>query len=214
MISARFVWPAALAAGLLAFAAERAAAGHIGRTLPALDPSGLAFAATSVDDMTPEMRRAYIRGIQEELAAHGYDPGPADGMLGPRTHTAIRGYQRDAGLAVDGAASKELLDHLKFAQPRVRARPAPEPDPLVLEVQTRLQALGYHRGELDGLMGGATRESIRAYRYDAGLPITGAIDLSLLENLRSEEPDQAGASTLPDPADTAEEAWSEPVPAE
>jgi peptidoglycan hydrolase-like protein with peptidoglycan-binding domain len=210
----------------VSFAAGRAGAEHIGRSLPALDPAGLIFAATSVDDMPPEMRRAYIRGIQEELAAHGYDPGPADGLLGPKTREAIGKYQRDAGLAVDGVASKELLDHLKFAQPRITAKPDPEPDPLVLEVQTRLQALGYHRGELDGRMGAATREAIRAYRYDTGLPISGAIDGPLLTSLRpeaaeqGEETDAAGTlepvgALVPESAETAEggeEAWREPGP--
>ncbi len=188
MILARGVLATVLTAGILSFAAERAAANHIGHSLPAIEPAGLIFAATSVDEMTPEMRKAYIRGIQEELAAHRYHPGPADGLLGPMTHKAIRKYQRDAGLPVNGVASKELLEHLKFVQPKVYAKPDPEADPLVLEVQTRLQELGYHRGELDGLIGGTTRESIRAYRYDAGLPISGAIDGPLLESLRPVEP--------------------------
>ena len=212
MILARGVLAAALTAGTLSFAAERAAADHIGHSLPTLalptlEPAGLVFAATSVDEMTPEMRRAYIRGIQEELAAHSYDPGPADGLLGPMTHTAIRKYLRDAGLRVDGVASKELLDHLKFTQPRITAKPDPEPDPLVLQVQTRLQVLGYHRGELDGLMGGTTRESIRAYRYDAGLPISGAVDGPLLASLRpvaSEEGEAVEGSV--------EETWREAAP--
>lgn len=181
-----------LAVGLAVLASGGAVAGHLGHTLPALGPAlepalgpaGLTFAATSVDDMPSEMRTAYIRGIQDELAAHGYRPGPADGIVGPRTRQAIRRYQRDAGLTADGVASKELLEHLKFAQPRVVAGPPPAPDPLVLEVQTQLRDLGYHRGALDGLMGGTTREAIRAYRYDVGLPISGAVDGPLLESLR------------------------------
>jgi peptidoglycan hydrolase-like protein with peptidoglycan-binding domain len=217
MILLRGALAAVLAAGILSFAAERAAADHIGHSLPILEPAGLILAATSVDEMTPEMRRAYVRGIQEELAAHRYDPGPADGFLGPMTHKAIRKYQRDAGLAVDGVASKELLDHLKFTQPRITAKPDPEPDPLVLEVQTRLQELGYHRGELDGLMGGTSRESIRAYRYDAGLPISGAIDGPLLESLRPSETEEAeteeaGGGLVPQSAETSEETGREPAP--
>ena len=70
--------------------------------------------------------------IQEELAAHGYAPGPPDGLPGPRTTRAIRAYQRDAGLPVDGVATKELLDHLKFVLPKVYARHAPPaPQPVV-----------------------------------------------------------------------------------
>jgi peptidoglycan hydrolase-like protein with peptidoglycan-binding domain len=211
MMVARFVQGAVLTAGALAFSAGLAAAGHIGRTLPALEPAGLVFAVTSVDDMTPEMRKAYIRGIQEELAAHRYDPGPADGILGPMSRAAIQKYQRDAGLPRDGLASKELLDHLKFAEPKVYAKPDPKPDPLVLEVQTRLQELGYHRGALDGLMGATTRESIRAYRYDSGLPISGAIDGPLLDSLRPVATDSAGGTLLPEKAEAPEKAWSEPA---
>lgn len=211
MILARCVLATVLTVGILSFAADRAAADHIGHSLPPMEPAGLILAATSVDEMTPEMRKAYIRGIQEELVAHRYDPGPADGVLGPMTRKAIRKYQREAGLSVDGVASKELLDHLKFAQPKVYAMPDPEPDPLVLEVQTRLQELGYHRSDLDGFMGGATRESIRAYRYDAGLPISGAIDAPLLESLRPAPTEEAGGTLLPESAETAEETWREPA---
>ena len=212
MILLRGVLTAILTAGVLFFAAERAGANHIGHSLPAMEPAGLIFATTSVDEMTPEMRKAYIRGIQEELAAHRYDPGPADGLLGPMTHRAIRKYKRDAGLRVDGVASKELLDHLKFAEPKVYAQPDPEPDPLVLEVQTRLRELGYQRGELDGLMGGTTRESIRAYRYDAGLPISGAIDGPLLESLRPAQSEAPGAILVPQVGETVDETPRESTP--
>lgn len=212
MILARGVLATVLTAGILSFAAERAAANHIGHFLPAIEPAGLVFATTSVDEMTPEMRKAYIRGIQQELAAHRYDPGPADGILGPMTHRAIRKYKRDAGLRVDGVASKELLDHLKFAEPKVYAKPDPEPDPLVLEVQTRLREMGYHRGELDGLMGGTTRESIRAYRYDAGLPISGAIDGPLLESLRPAQSEEAGAILGPQIGETVDETSRQSAP--
>ncbi len=212
MILARGVLATVLTAGILSFAAEGAAANHIGHSLPAMEPAGLIFAATSVDEMTPEMRKAYIRGIQEELAAHRYDSGPADGVLGPTTRMAIRKYQRDAGLPVNGVASKELLEHLKFVQPKVYAKPDPEPDLLVLEVQTHLQVRGYHRGELDGLMGGTTRESIRAYRYDAGLPISGAIDGPLLESLRPAETEEPGEILVPESAETSDETWRESAP--
>lgn len=230
MVLARGILSAVLAAGSLAIAAERAAADHIGRTLPAfgpaLEPVGLILAVTSVDEMNSEMRKAYIRGIQEALAAHRYAPGPIDGILGPKTRLAIREYQRDAGRPVTGVASKELLDHLKFAQPKVYAKPKPEPDVTVLEVQTRLKVRGYYRGELDGLLGGETREAVRAYRQDAGLPVNGAIDWPLIESLRPAETQEAGGSAegsaggapVPEPADALEDALEdaqgEPAPDE
>jgi len=56
---------------------------------------------------------ALIREIQENLTALGYDPGPADGVMGNRTHWAIRDYQKEAGLPIDGEPSQDLLEQLK-----------------------------------------------------------------------------------------------------
>ena len=43
--------------------------------------------------------------LQRDLSDLGYDPGPADGAWGNRTSEAVRSFQRDHGLRVDGAAS-------------------------------------------------------------------------------------------------------------
>lgn len=66
--------------------------------------------------------QAAITAIREELVAHGYDPGPMTGGIDRRLRNAVRAYQRDAGLAVDGRLTEALLDHLKFAQPQTYAR--------------------------------------------------------------------------------------------
>ena len=46
--------------------------------------------------------RATRKRIQQGLAAQGFDPGPADGLFGPRTRAAIRGWQEAGGKAVTG----------------------------------------------------------------------------------------------------------------
>ena len=43
-----------------------------------------------------------IAEAQRRLAQLGFDPGPADGMAGARTTAAIRAFQRDRGLDVNG----------------------------------------------------------------------------------------------------------------
>ena len=83
MILLRGVLTAILTAGVLFFAAQRAGANHIGHSLPAMEPAGLIFATTSVDEMTPEMRRAYIRGIQESWRRTATIPVPPTGFWGP-----------------------------------------------------------------------------------------------------------------------------------
>ena len=56
--------------------------------------------------------RALVVGIQTELSNLGYDPGPIDGIMGPRTIVAISRYQTDHKLLIDGQASVELAQHI------------------------------------------------------------------------------------------------------
>jgi hypothetical protein len=57
------------------------------------------------------------------------------------------------------------------------------PDQVVANVQAALQAQGYYRGEVDGLLGPLTREAIADYQRDNGLYMTAAIDQPTLESL-------------------------------
>jgi hypothetical protein len=46
--------------------------------------------------------------IQKALSAAGYNPGPADGVIGAGTHTALRQYQKAKGLAEGGLTAESL----------------------------------------------------------------------------------------------------------
>lgn len=65
---------------------------------------------------------ALIRPIQEHLAALGYEPGAADGIMGSMTREAIGDYQEDAGLPVDGQPSQDLLQRLQEEMEQQRAQ--------------------------------------------------------------------------------------------
>jgi hypothetical protein len=62
---------------------------------------------------TTGTRRATVTEVQRLLARLGYDPGPADGAAGPRTRRAIRDFQRDQSIRVDGVPGTDLLDRLR-----------------------------------------------------------------------------------------------------
>jgi peptidoglycan hydrolase-like protein with peptidoglycan-binding domain len=67
----------------------------------------------SSGQQTAAAGNATVRAVQAGLADLGYDPGPVDGLAGPKTKAAIRQYQTDHGLLSDGAVTPELADHIR-----------------------------------------------------------------------------------------------------
>ena len=84
-------------------------------------PSGLEVVLTRciASDGTPRLldaptlSNALVLLLQKHLNTLGFDAGPEDGFIGPRTHDAIRRFQVDRGLAPTGAITFDLLDRLK-----------------------------------------------------------------------------------------------------
>ena len=54
-------------------------------------------------------RQALVTKIQTLLAEQGYDPGPADGVAGPKTVDAVRAYQRKLGQPETGQIDNTLV---------------------------------------------------------------------------------------------------------
>ncbi|MEF2071705.1 efflux RND transporter periplasmic adaptor subunit [Consotaella aegiceratis] len=50
-----------------------------------------------------------IRLLQERLQSLGFDPGPADGVIGESTRTAIRNFQRSQGQPATGEITPDLI---------------------------------------------------------------------------------------------------------
>lgn len=83
---------------------------------------GLTGALTSEDTVnlgdpiwasnTAQANGAAVSQIQAGLTELGYDPGPIDGAMGSQTATAIRAYQRDNKLLVDGRPTYQLAQHI------------------------------------------------------------------------------------------------------
>lgn len=51
--------------------------------------------------------------IQYSLINLGYNPGPVDGVTGRNTRRAVRMYQDDNGLLIDGRLTRALLQHMR-----------------------------------------------------------------------------------------------------
>jgi len=130
------------------------------------------------------MNATTIRDIKQALQAHGYASGILNGTMDQVTQDAIRAYQKDAGLAMTGRATPELLQHLRQSDIRNGGENSTQ---LVLNVEDQLQRLGYAVGPVDGVMDDRTRAAIRAYQNDNGLAIVGEANDGLLAQLQASD---------------------------
>ena len=58
---------------------------------------------------------ATVAAVQRRLARGGYYHGAIDGVIGPGTRTAIRAFERNNGLPVDGVIDTQLLRTMGLA---------------------------------------------------------------------------------------------------
>ena len=66
------------------------------------------------------MDRDTIARAQRTLAARGYEPGPADGIVGTRTRKAVYAFQRAQGLPATGHLTPATIAALDAPAPRPR----------------------------------------------------------------------------------------------
>jgi peptidoglycan hydrolase-like protein with peptidoglycan-binding domain len=73
------------------------------------------------------------RAAQQALKTQGFDPGPIDGRMGPRTRAALNDYQRKNDLPVTGMLDDATMTKLEVRSTRSTdvpaASPASRPDP-------------------------------------------------------------------------------------
>ncbi len=102
--------------------------------------------------------RSKVKQLQMNLIGLGYLSGSADGVYGPATTKAVKKYQAEFDLTVDGIAGSKTLSSIHK---------------LVRRVQRSLQTYGYLSGSADGIYGSATKAAVRRYQYSFGLKVDG-----------------------------------------
>lgn len=75
--------------------------------------SGVAYGALGDRLLGRGVRGDDVRELQSRLAQLGYPVGPFDGKFGPKTEAAVRKFQQDYGLRVDGLAGTRTVAELK-----------------------------------------------------------------------------------------------------
>jgi hypothetical protein len=123
---------------------------------------------------TPEAlaSSARVAALQVGLRAHGFDPGPVDGVRGPQTTNALVRFQRTKGLTADGRLGPQTRRALgRRGRPLLGARElavgALGWDVAVLEFRLRRYGLGGQA--LDGRFTRATARALGRYQRRHGL---------------------------------------------
>ncbi|TYC65308.1 peptidoglycan-binding protein [Stappia sp. BW2] len=153
-----------------------------------------------------------VLDLQIALRKIGLYEGPLDGLNGPATERAIRGFERHAGQIETGEATEALLALvlMQGESPMANVQgpvPRPKPgfsgtpsqagaqsldeeaeagidvDPKLKKLQQALSELGYGPLKADGVMGANTTAAIRRFEFDRGLPMTGEPGPKVIERL-------------------------------
>ena len=81
------------------------------------NPADLGRPGSPAAETDLRLSRRARRLIQRGLLAEGFDPGPADGLFGPRTRAALRAWQSARGAAATGYLNGESAAALRAAAP-------------------------------------------------------------------------------------------------
>jgi peptidoglycan hydrolase-like protein with peptidoglycan-binding domain len=123
-----------------------------------------------------------VRELQVRLRTVGYEPGPIDGLFGPLTEGAVRSFQRAHGLAADGVVGPRTDSALRGAG--VQADSAS-----VRVIQRQLRVLGYEAGPIDGAYGPLTEAALERFQRDQGLTVDGVPGAQTVARLEATRPE-------------------------
>lgn len=139
--------------------------------------------------------------VQEKLRQAGVYTGRADGIWGPESQAALERFQQTRNLQVTGQLNQATaatlgvpLAELLTTGPAQAATPssvapsgAATPEPLspavIRNVQQRLRALNFYRGQTDGVWGASTQAAIERFQQGRGLQATGQVNPATLQAL-------------------------------
>ena len=119
---------------------------------------------------------AEIAALQVAMRAVGLYPHPIDGISGPWTQGAVRTFQAQHGLAVDGVAGRQTRRALgKRGKPKLGKRPMHigQRGWDVAALQFLLHERGFEPRGFDGGFGPNTQNAVRRFQAAARLAVDG-----------------------------------------
>lgn len=128
-----------------------------------------------------------VRELRQRLARLGVGAGPGEEFDAP-TETAVRAFQTQRGLRVDGICGPETWGALIESSYRLGDRLLYLSKPMlrgddVGDLQRHLNALGFDAGREDAILGPETEAAVRAFQRNAGIAGDGVCGPSTLRAL-------------------------------
>ena len=155
--------------------------------------------------LTLGMKGDDVKSVQKKLIALGYLTGKADGVYGTATESAIRRFQTRNGLTSDGICGEDTVKAL-YSSTAIDAGSSvtPSPKPVdesaptrilrpgmsgddVKSVQSRLEALGYYTGTVDGNYGTGTMATVASFQLRNNLSADGVAGKRTYKKLYSSD---------------------------
>ena len=116
-----------------------------------------------------------VRDLQAALKALGQDPGPIDGIFGAKTETAVKAFQQQRGIAVDGIVGRVSwinIDEADQSEPVLRVGSSGLP---VRRLQSRMSAVGFDTGGVDGRFSPKTEQAVKQLQQQSSLSVDGIV---------------------------------------
>jgi peptidoglycan hydrolase-like protein with peptidoglycan-binding domain len=158
-----------------------------------------------------------VTELQNRLTTLGYFNGPISGRFGPLTKDAVIRFQSANGLTADGVVGPGTSDALRRASAPVPVTPPVSTTTLrrgdtgqrVVDLQSRLRALGFYNGSINGSYGSLTESAVIAFQQSRGLTADGIAGPEVLSILERVSPNSAAPSSNTE--STASNASEQPI---
>jgi len=92
-----------------------------GQVATASQPQAAAGSTSQRTEVVPPLNEQLLRDVQKELKAEGINPGPIDGIWGPKTSRGVREFQKAHGLEDSGQLNGKTLSALGIDDGRTAA---------------------------------------------------------------------------------------------
>ena len=190
-------------------------------------PLPTALTAQNVVVLRSGTKGEAVTRLQNRLMELGYYTCVANGVYDSDEILAVKAFQKKNGLTADGIAGLETQRALYSdnAVPAIQLTAAPQyviPTPFVLStpvptlqtlktgstgdlvsaLQTRLKALGYYTGAVDGQYGNGTAQAVMKFQRANGLHADGVAGEQTLSKLYTEAAVVSAFTATPKPAAT------------